>query len=148
MLSLGHVPVVVIDVQLALCQLLPQRVHLFAHLLGLVLVHTQEVNVLLLAWACLVSKVVLECLPVPDSESLFSCLTLVVSGLHQIHLFFLLGEQVLSLLSLSFELSNLHFQLLDLLRRLNQVGLLGGLRFLELGLGLAHQLFLPAEVVL
>ena len=122
--------------------------HLFTHLFGLVLVHPQEVNVLLFAWARLVSEVVLECLPVSDSESLFSCSTLVVSGLHQVHLFFLLGEQVLSLLGLSFELSNLNFQLLDLLRRLDQVGLLGGLRFLELGLGLAHQLFLPAELVL
>ena len=148
MLSLSHVPVVAVDLQLTLCQLRSQRVHLFTHLFGLVLVHPQEVNVLLLAWARLVSKVVLECLPVPDSESLFGCSTLVVSGLHKVHLFFLLGEQVLSLLGLSFELSNLHFQLLDLLRRLNQVGLLGGLRFLELGLGLAHQLFLPTELVL
>ena len=102
-------PVVVIDLQLTLSQLLPQRVHFFTHLFCLVLVHPQEVNVLLLAWARLVSKVVFECLPVPDGESLFSSSTLVVSGLHQIHLFFLLGEQVLSLLSLSFELSNLHF---------------------------------------
>ena len=52
------------------------------------------------------------------------------------------------MLGLGFELSNLHFQLFDLLCRLDQVGLLGGLRFLELGLGLAHQLFLPAKVVL
>ena len=121
--------------------------HLFAHLFCLVLVHPQEVNVLLLAWARLVSEVVFECLPVPDSESLFSSPTLVVSGLHQIHLFFLLREQVLSLLGLGFELSDLHLQLFDLLHRLDQVSLLGGLRFLELGLGLAHQLFLPVEVI-
>ena len=141
-------PFVIIDLQLALCQLLSQRVHLFAHLFGLILVHPQEVNVLLLAGACLVSEVVFECLPVSDSEGLFSCSALVISGLHQIHLFLLLGEQVLSLLSLCFELSNLHFQLFDLLHRLDQVSLLGRLRFLELGLSLAHQLFLPVEVAL
>ena len=69
------------SIRIQASDLISQLMDLFAHLLGLVFVHSEEDDVLLLRWPCFVAKVILEGLPVANRVGFICCSTLLIRGL-------------------------------------------------------------------
>ena len=72
------------SVRVLACDLISQLLDLFAHLLSLVLVHSEENYVLLLRRASFVAKVIFEGLPVSNRVSFICSSALFIGSLEKV----------------------------------------------------------------